>query len=249
MALSYSCILRVPLSYSPVDTNNAIISTQEFGQSGSGPFTDIVDALTFEKTFYEGNYGGTYSWVITTDATYTYYTISWTGLTLDPNIDPAADAFFYGNPVSFLFTDITLGDIFAFAYIYSTICQELGECPECPPSVNPEDATDCPDCFSDEVPFCDTPITVLGLEASTEYDFKIQDQATGRIYTYTTTTDINGEADLTVADFPTGLFTPYNGPFTITIFDTNGDPVVLTYGYVNYSCLEVTITNSTDYTP
>jgi hypothetical protein len=99
------------------------------------------------------------------------------------------------------------------------------------------------------VPFCDTPITILGLTASTEYDFKIQDQATGRIYTYTTTTDINGEADLTVSDFPTGLFTPYNGPFTITIFDTNGDPVVLTYGYVNYSCLDITITNSTDYTP
>ena len=122
-------------------------------------------------------------------------------------------------------------------------------CPECPPSVNPEDATDCPTCYQDEVPFCDTPITILGLEDSTQYNFSIKDNLTGKIYTYTATTDSNGEADITVSDFPTGLFTPYNGPFTITIFDANGDPVVLTYGYVNYSCVEVTITNSTDYTP
>lgn len=210
----------------------------------------IVALLNAIKPAYEGLYGGTLSWVITNDGTYDIYTITWTGLTTDPATTPSPqDLLFRGNPVTVIYADDITGEGGAFQWVYQELCEDAGECPTCPPSVNPDDATDCADCYSDEVPFCDTPISVLGLEASTEYDFKIQDQATGRIYTYTTTTDLNGEAELTVSDFPTGLFTPYNGPFTITIYDTSGNPVVLTYGYVNYSCLDITITNSTDYTP
>lgn len=115
----------------------------------------------------------------------------------------------------------------------------------CPPSVNPEDATDCPSCYDQSIAFCDSVIEILGLDASTEYDFKITDQATGKVYNYTATTDGFGEADLLTADFPTGLFTPYNGAFTISIFDVDGNPVILTYGYVNYSCIELTVTNTT----
>lgn len=117
-------------------------------------------------------------------------------------------------------------------------------CPECPPSVNPEDATDCLSCYQQEANFCETPITILGLSDNTDYTLNILDNVSGKTYTYDVTTDGNGEADIDTADFPTGLFSPYNSPFTITIKDTNGNDVVLTYGYVNYSCIDLTIINS-----
>ena len=247
MALSYSAILRYPLAYP--DNSISCSSGWEFSLDafGAGGILGVLGQL---KTFNEQYYGGTLSWVVTTDGTYDIYTITWTGLTADPATTPSPyDSVFRGNPVAFLYNDDVSGDAGSFQWVYADLCQDTGNCPQCPPNVNPDDATDCPDCYSDEVPFCDTPISILGLADSTQYTFSIIDQATGRTYTYTATTDANGQADLATADFPTGLFTPYNGPFTITIFDTNGDPVVLTYGYVNYSCVEVTITNSVDYTP
>ena len=247
MALSYSAILRVPVGFSTTDLST--VSGWEFASS-SVVAGSMVAVLTELKNANEPLFGGTLSWVITNDGTYNIYTITWIGLTTDPATTPSPnDSRFYGNPVFLLYIDDVSGESGSFQWVYQGLCQDTGECPQCPPSVNPDDATDCPDCYSDEVPFCDTPISILGLSNSTEYTFSIIDQATGRTYTYTTTTDSNGQADIATADFPTGLFTPYNGPFTITINDANGDPVVLTYGYVNYSCVEVTITNSTDYTP
>ena len=117
------------------------------------------------------------------------------------------------------------------------------DCPDCPPSVNPEDATDCLSCYEQYAVNCATPITIQGLDASTEYVITISDNVSGKNYTYTTTTDTNGEADINTADFPTGLFSPYNSPFTLTITE-NGVPVTLTYGYVNYSCISLNITNT-----
>lgn len=247
MALSYSAVWKVPTSYTIT------------GLSASESWDFIVGAISVAnpvallnelKTNYESLYGGTLSWTIAVVGLNTVYTISWTGLTTDPETTASpSDSIFRGNPVAVVYADDITGEGGGFQWVSEDLCQDTGNCPECPPSVNPDDATDCPDCYSDTVPFCDTPISILGLSDSTEYTFSIVDQATGLTYTYTTTTDANGQADLVTADFPTGLFTPYNGPFTISIFDTNGDPVTLTYGYVNYSCVEVTITNSNDYTP
>ena len=121
--------------------------------------------------------------------------------------------------------------------------QDCPACPDCPPSVNPEDATDCLSCYEQYAVNCETPITIQGLDASTEYVITISDNVSGKNYTYTTTTDTNGEADINTADFPTGLFSPYNSPFTLTITE-NGVPVTLTYGYVNYSCISLNITNT-----
>lgn len=122
--------------------------------------------------------------------------------------------------------------------------QDCPDCPDCPPSVNPDDATDCLSCYQLEADFCATPITIQGLDISTAYTLSITDNVSGKKYSYSVTTDTNGEADIDTADFPTALFSPYNSPFTITIADSNGDPVVLTYGYVNYSCIELTIVNA-----
>ena len=242
MALSYVCNLKFPVADEIGDVSFG--NFQQTVSGGQANFPNLTDALTATKANYEFFWGGTFSWTTVVNGSFIDIAITYSGLTTDPVTDPTN-----GYDLSSLTLYNAGFTAFTGAFLSTDACEDNGLCPTCPPSVNPDDATDCPDCYSDEVPFCDTPISILGLADSTQYTFSIIDQATGRTYTYTATTDANGQADLATADFPTGLFTPYNGPFTITIFDTNGDPVVLTYGYVNYSCVEVTITNSTDYTP
>ena len=242
MALSYVCNLKVPVASTWAVSNS--FNLQQTQSGGTGPFASLALLLADAKSLYESLWGGTLSYTQTVNGSFIDIAITYTGLATDPTTD-AVNGY---DLVSFSAID-DASTFFSAAWLSTTICEDNGLCPTCPPSVNPDDATDCPDCYSDEVPFCDTPISILGLADSTQYTFSIIDQATGMTYTYTATTDANGQADLATADFPTGLFTPYNGPFTITINDANGDPVVLTYGYVNYSCVEVTITNSTDYTP
>lgn len=242
MALSYVANLKVPVA--STWANSSYFNLQQTVSGGGGPTSSLAELLALVKVNYEGFWGGTLSYTQTVNGSFIDIAFSYTGLATDPSTD-AVNGY---ELVSVSFIDD--GAInYSAGWLSADACEDNDLCPECPPSVNPDDATDCPDCYSDEVPFCDTPISILGLADSTQYTFSIIDQATGRTYTYTATTDANGQADLATADFPTGLFTPYNGPFTITIFDTAGDPVVLTYGYVNYSCVEVTITNSTDYTP
>jgi len=242
MALSYVAALKIADSHTW--TNGIWTYWGQTLSSGNGPYGTLSDILSDIKSFLEGTWGGTFDWTITVNGSFIDYDFTYNGLSTDPATDSAS-----GYDLVALTLISTEGTAYSASFLSTTLCEDLGLCPQCPPSVNPDDATDCPDCYSDEVPFCDTPISILGLEDSTTYIFKITDQATGRIYTYTTDSDVNGQADLSTADFPTGLFTPYNGPFTISIFDTANNPVVLTYGYVNYSCVEVTITNSTDYTP
>ncbi len=242
MALAYSAILRVPIAYT--STSLSFANFYEFASGAGSGEVSVVAVLGVIKTSLESSYGGTFSWVVTTDATFTYYTMAWTGLSSDPALDNNT-----GNPVSMYIYDFDGGGQASTAFFSNEQCEATGSCRTCPPSVNPEDATDCPTCYPMEIAFCDASIDILGLEDSTEYDFEIVDQATGRVYTYTTTTDVFGGAEIITADFPTGLFTPYNGAFTISVFDTNGDPVTLTYGYVNYACIELTVNNQTDYTP
>ena len=245
MALSYSAILRVPLTFTFTTLNT--VDGYEFTSGGASGEPSVVSMLTNLKASHETYFGGTYSWVITNDGTYDIYTIAWTGLTRDPATQGnLVDNVILGNPTFiYAYNDADPSQIISTQYFSTEQCEATGSCIPCPPSVNPEDATDCPSCYDQSIAFCDSVIEILGLDASTEYDFKITDQATGKVYNYTATTDGFGEADLLTADFPTGLFTPYNGAFTISIFDVNGDPVILTYGYVNYSCIELTVTNTT----
>lgn len=115
----------------------------------------------------------------------------------------------------------------------------------CPPSVNPDDATDCLSCYPLEIEFCDSTFDIEGLEADTEYTIKITDNVSNKTYDYVGISDQYGIIEITTANYPTGVFTPYNSPLSISILDVNGDPVILTYGYVNYSCLELNVTNTT----
>ena len=238
MALSYSAVLRVPQAGS--FTQITLLDVFEFGLGNTSPLASVVATLTYLKSTYEGLFGGTYSWVITSDATYDIYTISWTGLTIDPITDPTR-----GNVVALILIDDLSSEQAATQYVYSSICEATGSCTPCPPSVNPDDATDCLSCYPLEIEFCDSTFDIEGLEADTEYTIKIKDNVSNKTYDYVAVADQYGIIAITTANYPTGVFTPYNSPLSISILDVNGDPVILTYGYVNYSCLELNVTNTT----
>jgi hypothetical protein len=229
MALSYTGQFLIPTASTFTSSGITGIYYQLSAGNAGGSQT-LQELLGVFKTTLEADWGGTFSWVTTTVGSNYQIDITYTGLTTDPTTNPLT-----GELSSLALIDD--GSSIFMAAMYEP-------CPECPPSVNPDDATDCLSCYQQEADFCDTPITILGLSDNTDYTLNILDSQSGKTYTYSVTTDGNGEADIDTADFPTGLFSPYNSPFTITIKDTNGNPVVLTYGYVNYSCIDLTIINS-----
>jgi len=244
MALSYSAILRVPQSNTLTSINR--IDYWEFNGGNQSAFGNIPDFLTSTKTLLEGYYGGTFSWVTSSDATYDIYTVSWTGLTIDPATTPnLLTATILGNPVAMIYVDDVTSETGSAQYIYGSICEDTGSCTPCPPSVNPDDATDCLSCYPLEIEFCASTFDIEGLEADTEYTIKIKDNVSNKTYDYVATSDQYGIIEITTANYPTGVFTPFNSPLSITILDEKGDPVILTYGYVNYSCLELNVTNTT----
>ena len=211
---------------------------------------DVVTMLGLLKASHEVYYGGTFSWIVSSDATYDIYTISWTGLTADPaTAPPLVGGGILGNPVMIFAADeIDPSLVFATQYIYGSICEDTGNCTPCPPSVNPEDATDCLSCYPLEIEFFDSTFDIEGLEADTEYTIKIKDNVSNKTYDYEDTADQYGIIEIMTSLFPTGVFTPFNSPLSISILDANGAAVVLTYGYVNYSCLELNVTNTTTIT-
>lgn len=226
MALNYQGQFLIPTT-ATFTGGSYLISYQQGGGTSGG--TSITELLGLIKGVLETDWGGTFVWTTTTVGGNYQIDIDYTGLTTDPATGGNAD----------LVALALIDDIATF--YYSAMSEP---CVDCPPSVNPEDATDCLSCYQLEADFCETPITVQGLDASEDYTFTIIDNVSGKTYTYAVTTDTNGEADINTADFPTSLFSPYNSPFTITIKDSTGSPVVLTYGYVNYSCIELTIVNA-----
>jgi hypothetical protein len=228
MALSYSLVLRVPKTYALTSLSYTDIF-EHTGGSGS-PYSSVVNVLTAIKASYESLYGGTFSWVITEDATHDFYTVTWDGLTTDPANETE------GNPVCLYMIDGVTSEQVSAQFTYAAICP-------CPPSVDPADADDCLSCYDINMDFCAPSFDVEGLEASLDYTIIIADNVSGKSYEYPVTADAFGTCEIITADFPSGAFTPFNSPLTVSVLDSNGEPVVLTYGYVNYSCINMTVLN------
>lgn len=223
-------VLEVPKSYTVTALDYTDLFQYNAG-AGSG-YVSVISVLTDIKSAYEGLFGGTLSCVITEDATTDIYTITWDGITTDPESDPS-----YGNPVAISIYSFDGGSQASAQWTYAAICP-------CPPSVNPDDAEDCLDCYEGQMSFCDDTFDVEGLEASKDYTIKVVDNVSGMAYQVSATADAFGIATLDLTDFPSGLFTPFNSPLTLTVTDSNGDAVVLTYGYVNYSCINIQVINT-----
>lgn len=168
--------------------------------------------------------GGNYEWTINISATAT---------------SPETVGSMMIVPTAFFVGSLAGQEYLIFATTFET------DCPDCPPSVNPEDAEDCLSCYQQQVDNCAAEIVIQGLDDTTTYVISISDPQSGKTYTSTNISDVNGEVTLDTADYPAGLFSPYNSPLTLTILQ-NGQPVTLTYGYVNYSCIDLVVSNQTE---
>ena len=232
MATSYIANLKVPTS--ATFNNGGFVDFRQFDSGNAGPITGITAILNEVKAIYEVKYGGTLSWTSQTNGSFVDYSITYEGLTTDP----ATDSLNGFDIVMFAVQDDSL-EYYSAAWISTNVCEENGLCP---PSVNPEDATDCLSCYQQTISTCPDTIVIEGLDTDTEYVFTVTDNVSGKKYTYAVTSDGFGDGTIDTTAFPAGLFTPYNSPMTLTITE-NGSPVTLTYGYVNYSCIELVINN------
>ncbi len=109
----------------------------------------------------------------------------------------------------------------------------------------PQETTLCSDCQDLNQPDCAEPVFDLGLPNGT-YTVTLKDN-TAQTY-YTQTINFDGGAGTWDDALSAGIFTPYN-VFTVTIEDSNGDPVTWTEGSNEYNCIRLTFsptTNTTD---
>jgi flagellar hook assembly protein FlgD len=103
----------------------------------------------------------------------------------------------------------------------------------------------CNECQELEQADCTEPTLDLDLDNGT-YTVTIKDNNSGNIYTQSIeVTDGGVDWDGTNT---AGVFTPYS-VFTVTIADSNGDPVTWTSGYVDYNCVRLTFTPTINTTP
>ena len=105
--------------------------------------------------------------------------------------------------------------------------------------------TFCNECQSVNLADCTDPELSLPIDDGT-YTVSIQDHTSGNIYTQSIEVS-DGGVDWNGTN-TAGVFTPYS-VFTVTLQDDNGDPVTWTSGYVDYNCVRLTFTPTTDTTP
>jgi hypothetical protein len=103
----------------------------------------------------------------------------------------------------------------------------------------------CNECQELEQADCTEPTLELDIDDGT-YTVSIQDHTSGNIYTQSIEVS-DGGVDWNGTN-TAGVFTPYS-VFTVTLQDDNGDPVTWTSGYVDYNCVRLTFTPTTDTTP
>ena len=84
----------------------------------------------------------------------------------------------------------------------------------------------------------------VNLNPATPYNITLTDKFTHN-YITSVTTDSEGAFSLSPTTFPTGFFTPSNGPLVMTITTTDNVLVTFTIGYVTYDCLTVNVENLT----
>jgi hypothetical protein len=97
----------------------------------------------------------------------------------------------------------------------------------------------CESCLELNYTVCDEDLTFeVGLTPLAEYTLTIVNENTDQQYVITITADADGSLVWVAEDQPATLHVPYNGPFTLTISDSDGDPVEFTYAYNEYGCIQ-----------
>lgn len=108
-----------------------------------------------------------------------------------------------------------------------------------------EEVEVCTTCEDATLPNCEEPVFSVDVEGGT-YTATITDAQSGHVYTQTVTI-ADGEFtwDTTSSE---GVFTPFS-VYTLSLTDSNGDPVSWVVGTNQYDCVRFTFASFTDTTP
>lgn len=102
----------------------------------------------------------------------------------------------------------------------------------------------CNDCYDLNIDNCEDAFSLTGLNATTNYKLVFTDNQSNVNYTYYAQSDGQGLINIDATYFPDGVFNPYSS-YTVSIFDNNGNPMVLSLGAVEYDCYRLTFTPNT----
>jgi len=107
-----------------------------------------------------------------------------------------------------------------------------------------EEITICNDCYNLNIDNCEDAFILTGLNATTNYKLVFTDNQSNVNYTYYAQSDVQGLINIDATYFPDGVFNPYSS-YTVSIFDNNGNPMVLSLDAVEYDCYHLTFTPNT----
>lgn len=102
----------------------------------------------------------------------------------------------------------------------------------------------CNDCYELNIDNCEDAFNLTGLNATTNYKLVFTDNQSNVNYTYYAQSDGQGLINIDATYFPDGVFNPYSS-YTVSIFDNNGNPMVLSLNAVEYDCYRLTFTPNT----
>ena len=222
MALNYSTLIKIPAA-STFANASFFDFYQVSGGSGSG-FASVNAALLNLKAANESTHGGTFSWTTEVVGANTEYTITWLGLTTDPELDPL-----FGDYISLHIVD-------DLSFYFSGKWIEVVELVDCIPSV-------CDSCYEINRPACEPTYSfAYDLEPATTYVVAFY-SSNNNTYIQEVTTDGSGEfvVDALAVEFPRGFWTPETGGYIMKIF-TDIDlatQVDVTINNVIYNCIQI----------
>jgi hypothetical protein len=222
MAYGFTCLIRIPLAQESTLVYcipEALAQNSQLGINNT--YFNLTDLFDFVKINLENFYGGNLTYVRTEDATYIYYTITWSDILVDPS------TFTEGLPVS-LTVDINNGitsSFFSGAFL--------------PPST--PDLTICDECRNITLEACANSYKIVaGLTPATNYYVTIQDR-NNDLYIQEITSDGNGDVtiDATSPEFPAGFWLTESGNKVIKIYSDEALTEIedITVNDTVYSCV------------
>lgn len=190
--------------------------------TNAGTFTSIINGVLNDSLL--PIWGGSYTISSVSSGNYEIYTIEYSGLTSDPNLD-----IFTGDLCAFSVQSDD-GSLYSARLIPSNLC--------------PDTNVVCNDCLTLNITNCTETIELMGFDNSTGYKLVFTDNQSNVNYTYYESSSNVGIITIDVSNFPDGTFNPYT-TFTVDIFDNDDQPFSITVNGVSYDCFRLSFTPNT----
>lgn len=195
--------------------NSAFYLWKQLTSGSSSGYTNLTDLLDDIVVTLDSTYSATTTYTQLQIGSFIYVTFKMRSMGIDPVVS--------GDDLIALSLQDELGGIFTGTFEAIEICN---------------------DCYELNIDNCEDAFSLTGLNATTNYKLVFTDNQSNVNYTYYAQSDGQGLINIDATYFPDGVFNPYSS-YTVSIFDNNGNPMVLSLGAVEYDCYRLTFTPNT----